>query len=255
MSSSIYIVYSIRNKRTRKEYIGQTRHSLSMRWRQHKTVAFTSDRRLPLYDAMREHGADAFEVRVLHSTSDVRESNRQERILISRRKTIIPHGYNVLKGGGAVSERGYPCPHGVRGRSYCDTCRSKLAKQRNQRPGERERRAALYRQKFDPEAAAERRRERLKRPGAREAKKAKARLEYARHKAKLSAHPRLKRKHLDAKNRARRKRLQDPAKRAAVNAQQRARYREAQSRKRQASIDATDNLEALFSRLRLLAAT
>lgn len=107
MTGSLYIIRNIKNK---KAYVGITFQSPSeRRWRQHKTVAKTNRKILPLYKSIRKHGIENFLFEVL--VFDVDENTlyflEEEMIRLLKLKNKNK-GYN-LSDGGKVN-KGYKMP-------------------------------------------------------------------------------------------------------------------------------------------------
>src|SRR5580765_1925232 len=84
-------VYIVENLLNGKKYVGITRTSLARRLRQH------SQANSPLGMELREHGKQAFVVRVLLLVDDIRTAALVETRLI-RHYGTIRHGYNVSPG-------------------------------------------------------------------------------------------------------------------------------------------------------------
>lgn len=82
-----------------KQYVGVSKN-IKERWRSHVRRAFVEARRHPLYDAIRKHGVDCFNV------AEVAAFETQEAALLCevfeiavRRANSREHGYNVSMGG------------------------------------------------------------------------------------------------------------------------------------------------------------
>jgi group I intron endonuclease len=94
------IVYKITNKIDGKIYIGQTTQELNKRWIQHKCDAKTRGRGHVLYRAIRKHGIENFEIKVIAYCSSIEEMNHREEYYIKLFKCLAPAGYNLALGGG-----------------------------------------------------------------------------------------------------------------------------------------------------------
>lgn len=88
------IVYLLRNKQNGKCYIGKSTRPLWHRWSQHKAEAKLGRVKSPLYDAIREAGADAFEATVLIEAESSRRAAQLERRFI-REFDAVENGYNL----------------------------------------------------------------------------------------------------------------------------------------------------------------
>ena len=83
-----------------KHYIGQTRRSIEVRWREHEDDALNPDKNRckALNHAIRKYSAQAFNVRVLATCLPwLLDDYEQEFIL--QFNTVVPHGYNIKLGG------------------------------------------------------------------------------------------------------------------------------------------------------------
>ena len=100
-------IYTIKNRQSGKQYVGQTRRSLNNRLSSHFTAAKRGSTGL-LHDAMRTLPKESFQIELLQECRSSDELDEAERKWISELKTIAPDGYNVEEGGyhvrGALSE-------------------------------------------------------------------------------------------------------------------------------------------------------
>ena len=102
-------IYLICNKVNGKCYVGQSIDPLR-RWRQHlKYSNYSSD--IPLIDrAIKKHGRNNFEFKIMTEASSQEELNSFENELIDKLNTLHPQGYNLCKnvsgrrGGHTISE-------------------------------------------------------------------------------------------------------------------------------------------------------
>ena len=106
------IIYKITNTKNNKIYIGQTKSSLSRRFSSHVSHAFNSKRsndvNCKLYIAMREEGINHFlieELETLVDTSQFLIDKREIEWIAKLDATNDDKGYNVDKGGHAISEK------------------------------------------------------------------------------------------------------------------------------------------------------
>jgi group I intron endonuclease len=97
-----YSIYAIVNKINNKLYIGQT-YSIKNRWCRHKCCAKTTNGKfnLPLYNSMRKHGIDNFELTVIEEWLSLDDANYWEEFYIMFFKTEVQFGagYNISSGG------------------------------------------------------------------------------------------------------------------------------------------------------------
>lgn len=91
-------IYAFRNILDGKVYVGQTKH-VRTRKKQHERGDTNNSRRF--HNAMKKHGAEAFEFIVLEYCS---EQNLDEREVywIEELDSLYPNGYNLSSGGGAL---------------------------------------------------------------------------------------------------------------------------------------------------------
>lgn len=91
------IVYELLCSKTGLRYVGQTVQSLEARWRGHiKAAEKGLEWKLP--QAIREHGIDNFEKRVICECQTQNELNDAERKWIDELNTVWPNGYNMRNG-------------------------------------------------------------------------------------------------------------------------------------------------------------
>lgn len=105
-SSSMGIIYVVRNMVNGKKYIGQTIQKLSVRRCIHERLA-DEGAGWYFHRAIRRYGASCFVWRKLAMSDDVDELNSLEITMIRLLGTKVPNGYNMTDGG-----------QGIRGRSY-----------------------------------------------------------------------------------------------------------------------------------------
>lgn len=94
----------ILNKVTGMMYIGQTKYKSEQRYKEHINVALHTKRNLHLYNSIRKHGVENFELTVLETEVDEDSLDEKEMYYIDKFNTFR-NGYNNTKGGGGV--RGY----------------------------------------------------------------------------------------------------------------------------------------------------
>lgn len=113
------IVYLARNNVNGKGYVGQTRRTLEQRWAEHVNNALKMMCEMPIYDAIRKHGAEAFEVSVLEECSSLENLDQAEVRWISELETYSK-GYNATKGG-----------HGIHGYKHTDDAKRRMGLNRS----------------------------------------------------------------------------------------------------------------------------
>lgn len=92
------IVYELTCRTTGKKYVGQTTRDVSWRWKEHVNYAMKGALwRLSV--AIRCHGADDFNHRVICECESSEELDNLERHWISELNTMWPNGYNMRNGG------------------------------------------------------------------------------------------------------------------------------------------------------------
>src|SRR5271157_67778 len=92
------VIYLIRNKTNGKGYVGQTIRSIELRWMEHLQEA-RSGSMFPIHCAIRKYGAGNFEHCELNITDNLLELNRLEVEQVEKQGTLVPSGYNLIKGG------------------------------------------------------------------------------------------------------------------------------------------------------------
>lgn len=112
------IVYAATNKVNGKQYIGATQKGLDARAHRHLWLA-TKGQRSKFYTAIRKHGREAFEFKVLRECSDFFDALDHEARLIAELKPE----YNLTAGGG-----------GVKGLKFSDEAKSKMRAAKAGRP-------------------------------------------------------------------------------------------------------------------------
>jgi group I intron endonuclease len=97
-------IYKITNNVNGMSYIGQTMHPMSHRLSRHLYSARNGSL-VPLCQAIRQFGRDAFSVTILQETENHDELMRLEVEAIKEHGTIQPFGYNVTSGGRGTADR------------------------------------------------------------------------------------------------------------------------------------------------------
>jgi group I intron endonuclease len=92
------IIYVITNTVNGKQYVGQTKHSLSCRWWWHKRYAEKGSK-LALHAAIRKYGSDSFTRAKIAESFSQDDANDKEILFISQLGTFTPSGYNLTLGG------------------------------------------------------------------------------------------------------------------------------------------------------------
>lgn len=94
----------IRNKITQDIYIGQSKYSGYVRYKQHLAEAEHTNRNLRLYNAFRKYGSENMELIILETDVAEKDLDRLEQYYIQKYDSLN-NGYNNTLGGGGV--RGY----------------------------------------------------------------------------------------------------------------------------------------------------
>lgn len=92
-------VYLITDATNSKCYVGTAVKSVAGRYSDHWSRALRHQDKSPLHAAMRQKGAAAFSVVMLATCDDYEQMLQRERAEIAARRTLIPSGYNLVKGG------------------------------------------------------------------------------------------------------------------------------------------------------------
>ena len=88
-------IYKIVNKINGKVYIGQTTQILEERWKQHCKIQSNC---YYLKNALKKYGIDNFDFKLICICFD-NDLDRYEINYIEKFNSIVPHGYNLRKGG------------------------------------------------------------------------------------------------------------------------------------------------------------
>lgn len=91
-------IYLLRHRASGKEYIGKTVKSLRMRLYGHKSRAMAGAD-YPISRAIREHGVEVFDMVLLATAESHDELWRLEQHYIEERQTLVPNGFNLVRGG------------------------------------------------------------------------------------------------------------------------------------------------------------
>jgi group I intron endonuclease len=89
------LVYVITNTINNKRYIGQTVQKLEARWKRHTYPS----RNMAISRAIKKHGSEHFNIRVLARCVSIEEMNHREAYYIKLFNTLCPNGYNLDSGG------------------------------------------------------------------------------------------------------------------------------------------------------------
>jgi group I intron endonuclease len=92
------IIYKSTNKITKKIYIGQTKHTLDTRIKNHINESKTKSKR-PFMLSINKHGIDNFTFELIDSANNLEELNDKEIYWINFYNSVSPNGYNVTGGG------------------------------------------------------------------------------------------------------------------------------------------------------------
>lgn len=89
------VVYKITNRVNGKVYVGQTTHTLSRRFGEHRRY-----RTCPAIGAaIQKYGAENFSIEPIYYALDRYELNDKEQFLIKKFNSMYPNGYNLTTGG------------------------------------------------------------------------------------------------------------------------------------------------------------
>jgi group I intron endonuclease len=89
-------IYCITNISNGKQYIGQTKHELNKRWKEHLYESKKYNTR-PLYRALNKYGTDSFKIRILEECP-IEKLNERETYWVNKLDTYH-NGYNATSGG------------------------------------------------------------------------------------------------------------------------------------------------------------
>lgn len=90
------VIYKITNKVNGMMYIGQTKHDIKIRWKQH---CHNGNGCRFLHHAINKYGADNFIIEVIDTANSKIELDEKEKYWIDKLNTISPNGYNLKSGG------------------------------------------------------------------------------------------------------------------------------------------------------------
>jgi group I intron endonuclease len=93
------VIYVITNTVNGKQYVGQTRHAIEQRWRDHVWYAQKGNLTRPLPRAINKYGIKAFTIEQIDEAETLEDLNKREIHHIARLKTLSPNGYNLTSGG------------------------------------------------------------------------------------------------------------------------------------------------------------
>ena len=96
-------LYMVVNQENGKINIGQTKHSVEHRWKEHIKDSRRSDVRFYFHDAIRKHGPENFTIKQIDRTESEQEANELEKLYIGIFQSYQPEvGYNLSLGGDGV---------------------------------------------------------------------------------------------------------------------------------------------------------
>lgn len=104
-------IYVITNLITNKQYIGQTIQTIKQRYNAHISDSKNKTDHMYIHKSMRKHGAENFIVEEVDCVETdniddlMSKLNDLEKYYILSYNTLIPHGYNLTKGGNEYSEK------------------------------------------------------------------------------------------------------------------------------------------------------
>lgn len=99
----MHSLYIIKNTINSKCYVGQTKHSIDSRFRQHCKA---TSKCIALNNSIKKYGKHNFEISLLEICQTQEQANKLEKSYIIKLNTLSPNGYNLKAGGvdGACSE-------------------------------------------------------------------------------------------------------------------------------------------------------
>ncbi len=92
------IIYKITNKINGKIYIGQTTRRLKTRWLGHLAKSY-SQSGSALHAAIKKYKKENFTIEEIKKCNSREELNAEEIRLIEEYNSMVPNGYNIMKGG------------------------------------------------------------------------------------------------------------------------------------------------------------
>lgn len=96
-------IYLITNRFNGKKYVGQTRFSLSTRWRQHVDAAGDGST-FAIHRAIRKYGPESFSIKEIAKCAPENLNDIESLCIeIFDSFCFTGHGYNMTKGGGGIS--------------------------------------------------------------------------------------------------------------------------------------------------------
>jgi hypothetical protein len=90
------IIYKLTNLINGKSYIGQTRRSVEVRWKQH---CYRFKDKMAIDLAIKKYGQNNFKIEIIASVLKLEYLDEVERLLIKQHNTLYPNGYNLTDGG------------------------------------------------------------------------------------------------------------------------------------------------------------
>lgn len=111
------IIYCIKNKINKKQYVGLTTKSSAERWKDHVNHAKYNSKNMPIARAILKHGKENFEIFVLEECLNLEKLNEKEIFWITELNTYN-EGYNATLGGGAS----------MLGRKHSEETKQKISK-------------------------------------------------------------------------------------------------------------------------------
>jgi group I intron endonuclease len=99
------VIYKVTNKINGKIYIGQTIKKLKSRWLAHINKS-NSSKTSVFHAAIRKYKKENFTIEETKRYSSKEELNLEEKRFIEEYNSLVPNGYNILKGGSYHVSRG-----------------------------------------------------------------------------------------------------------------------------------------------------
>lgn len=100
--ATVWHIYLVTCSVNGRQYVGQTSVNAYARWGWTVSAAISGRKKTPLLTAIREHGPESFTIEIIERCVSQQDADRRERELIRQHGTLMPAGYNVTAGQGAL---------------------------------------------------------------------------------------------------------------------------------------------------------
>lgn len=139
------IVYLLTNKVNGKRYVGKTSRPLDVRWQGHLGSARRGDSDMLVCRAIKKHGSEAFERRVIEECDEVMLAARETHWIRELRTHVSEGGYNLTYGGDG----------GLPGYKFSEASKEKMRQKALGRKHTEETKAKMRAAKLDKKQSAE----------------------------------------------------------------------------------------------------